>query len=133
VTFPSSGESITYASSPNGLISMQLPPGLKKDLYAVSLSVQIYDNIDGFVVFHIAQSVTSFPNLDLAFAIADGVRSNDPNCKPCMQLKANTLAGTMQVAIAVIQALDGSITTTSLNLSLTNVNRKKILYWFYLS
>ncbi len=119
MTFPTSGQTLTYASATNGLIAMQLPPGDLVDGYGIALSVQIYDNSDGFAVFKIPKMVKVTPNLDLAFAIADGVRSNDPNCKPCMQL--NTLAGTMQVAISVINALDGSITTSSLNFSSSNV------------
>ncbi len=121
MTFPTSGQTLTYASATNGLIAMQLPPGDLVDRYALAISVQIYDDIDGFTVFKITRTVASIPNLDLAFAIADGVRSNDPNCKPCMQLKANTLSGTMQVAIAVINALDRSIITLSFNSSSSNV------------
>ena len=113
---------MTYASSGTPLLSLQLPPGLSADHYALSISVQVYDNSQAYVVYTIPRQVTVYPNLALAFAVADGILNNDASCQQCAQVNANTLGGTIQIAITVLFALDGSISVLTLKTNSKNVS-----------
>jgi hypothetical protein len=99
-----------------------MPSGDPRDNYAVFLIVQIYDDNDGYATFKIPTPIYVMPNEPAALAIADGIRTNDPNCKPCSALKANTMSVVVQILTSVISSLDGGLNVQFTQLNTTNVN-----------